>query len=102
MGRSAYFRIILKIKLKKNGIYEIEHLCSRDSNGMKAHYILAQIADIIMKLALSFSKSISTYSQSVKGLAARIKCCFCMSILTEAAVAYITAKCSLHYNGVNE
>ena len=87
---------------QKNGIYEIEHLCSRDSNGMKVHYILAQIADIIMKLTLSFSKSISTYSQSVKGLAARIKGCFCMSILTDAAVAYITAKCSLHYNGVIE
>lgn len=30
---------------QKNGIYDIEHLNSRDSNAMKKHYLLTQIAD---------------------------------------------------------
>ena len=33
---------------QKNGIYDIEHLNSRDSNAMKNYYLLTQIADIMM------------------------------------------------------
>lgn len=40
---------------QKNEIYDIEHLNSTDSNAMKNHYLLTQIADIIMQLYLSWS-----------------------------------------------
>ena len=33
---------------QKNGIYRIEHLNSRNSNAMKNHYLLTQIADILI------------------------------------------------------
>ena len=39
---------------QKNGIYKIEHLCSRHKNAMKAHYLITQISDIIMQLYLAF------------------------------------------------
>lgn len=38
---------------RKNGIYDIGHLNSRDSNAMKNYYLLTQIADIMMLLYLA-------------------------------------------------
>ena len=40
---------------QKNGIYRIEHLNSRNSNAMKNHYLLTQIADILMQLYLAWN-----------------------------------------------
>lgn len=38
---------------QKNGIYDIGHLNSRNSRAMKNHYLLTQIADIIIQLYLA-------------------------------------------------
>ena len=38
---------------QKNGLYRIEHLNSRNSNAMKNHYLITQIADILMQLYLA-------------------------------------------------
>ena len=51
---------------QKNGIYEIEHLNSRNSNAMKNHYLITQIADIIMQIYLSFSPLRKKIGQSKK------------------------------------
>ena len=40
---------------QKNGIYDIEHLNIRDSNEMKNHYLITQMADIMMQLYLAWS-----------------------------------------------
>lgn len=40
---------------QKNGIYDIEHLNSRNSNAMKNHYLLIQIAVVLMQLYLGWN-----------------------------------------------
>ena len=57
---------------QKNGIYEIEHLNSRNSNAMKNHYLITQIADIIMQIYLSFSPLRKTIRQSKKNTSSRL------------------------------
>lgn len=51
---------------QKNGIYDIQHLNSRDSNGMKNHYMLTQIADIMMQLYLAWNPLVREIGQSKK------------------------------------
>ena len=51
---------------QKNGIYEIEHLNSRNYNAIKNHYLLTQIADIIFQLYYTCSAVIRTLSQTRK------------------------------------
>ena len=48
---------------QKNGIYDIEHL---NSNGMKNHYLLTQIADIMMQLYAAWNPLIREIGQSKK------------------------------------
>ena len=57
---------------QKNGIYRIEHLCSRDPNAMKVHYLITQISDMIMQLYLAFGKILNAVRRSVKSIAQRI------------------------------
>lgn len=40
---------------QKNGIYDIEHLNSRNSNAMKNHYLITQIADVVMQIYLAWN-----------------------------------------------
>ena len=51
---------------QKNGIYDIEHLNSRDSNAMKNHYLLTQISDIIMQIYLAWNPCFREIKQSIK------------------------------------
>jgi len=51
---------------QKNGIYEIEHMNSRNSNAMKNHYLLTQIADIIMQLYLAWNPMRKAIKLSIK------------------------------------
>ena len=51
---------------QKNGIYEIEHLNSRNRNAMKNHYLLTQISDIIMQVYLAWSPLHKEIKQSIK------------------------------------
>ncbi len=48
---------------QKNGIYEIEHL---NSNAMKNHYLLTQIADIFMQIYLAWNPLRREINQSIK------------------------------------
>ncbi len=51
---------------QKNEIYDIEHLNSRDSNAMKNHYLLTQIADIMRQLYLAWNSLVHEMGQSIK------------------------------------
>lgn len=51
---------------QKNGIYDIEHLNSRNSNAMKNHYLLTQISDIIMQLYLGWNPLFKELKPSIK------------------------------------
>lgn len=54
---------------QKNGIYKIEHLCSRHKNAMKAHYLITQLSDIIMQLYLAFGVILAGIKRPIKSVA---------------------------------
>lgn len=75
---------------QKNGIYDIEHLNSRNSNAMKNHYLITQIADIIMQIYLSFSPLRKEIGQSIKNTSSRLLESFRQQTVTQEDVWYIT------------
>lgn len=74
---------------QKNGIYDIEHLNSRDSNAMKNHYLITQIADIVMQLYLAWSPLIQEISQSIKNTSSWLLESFRHQTVTDEDVRYI-------------
>ena len=74
---------------QKNGIYDIEHLNSRDSNAMKNHYLLTQIADIMMQMYLAWRPLIRETGQSIKNTSSRLLESFRRQTITDEDVLYI-------------
>lgn len=74
---------------QKNGIYDIEHLNSRDSNAMKNHYLITQISDIVMQLYLAWSPLIREINQSIKNTSSRLLESFRSKTVTDEDVCYI-------------
>ena len=74
---------------QKNGIYEIEHLNSRNSNAMKNHYLLTQVADIIMQIYLAWNPLRREIKQSIKNTSSRLLESFRRQPITDEDVLYI-------------
>jgi len=74
---------------QKNGIYQIEHINSRNSKGMKNHYLLTQVADILMQLYLSWNPLIEEIKQSIKNTSFRLLESFRQQKVTVEDVFYI-------------
>lgn len=74
---------------QKNGIYRIEHLNSRNSNAMKNHYLLTQIADILMQLYLAWNPYIKKLKQTVKNTSSGLLESFRGLKVTSEDVSYI-------------
>lgn len=74
---------------QKNGIYDIEHLNSRNSNAMKNHYLLTQIGNIMMQLYLSWNPLIKEIHQSIKNTSSRLLESFRRHTMTEDDIFYI-------------
>ncbi len=74
---------------QKNGIYDIEHLNSRNSNAMKNHYLITQIADIVMQLYLAWSPLINETRQTIKNTSSRLLQSFRSQTVTDEDVLYI-------------
>lgn len=55
--------------IQKNGIYRIEHLCSRNGNAMKIHFLVTQIADMFMQLYLAYDDAINFCRTGIKDTA---------------------------------
>ena len=81
---------------QKNGIYDIEHLNSRDSNAMKNHYLITQISDIVMQIYLSFSPLRKEISQTIKNTSSRLLESFRRHTVTDEDVSYIS-RCTTVY-----
>lgn len=75
---------------QKNGIYGIGHLNSRDSNAMKNHYLLTQIADIIMQIYLAWNPLRKGIRQSIKNTSSRLLESFRRQTVTDEDVSYIS------------
>lgn len=74
---------------QKNGIYDICHLNSRNSNAMKNHYLLTQIADILMQLYTSWCPLVKQIKQSIKNTSSRLLESFRRQTVTDEDVSYI-------------
>lgn len=74
---------------QKNGIYDIEHLNSKNSNAMKNHYLLTQVADIIMQIYLAWNPLRKEIHQSIKNTSSRLLESFRSQTVTEEDVSYI-------------
>lgn len=74
---------------QKNGIYDIEHLNSRNSAAMKNHYLLVRIADIIMQIYLAWNPAVRETGQSIKNTSSRLLESFRRQPITDEDVSYI-------------
>lgn len=75
---------------QKNGIYDIRHMNSRNSNAMKNHYLVTQIADIVMQLYLAWCPLIKEIGQSIKNTSSRLLESFRRQTVTNEDVLYIS------------
>jgi hypothetical protein len=73
---------------QKNGIYDIEHLNSRNTNAMKNHYLLTQVADIIMQLYLAWNPLRKEIKQTIKNTSSRLLESFRRQTVTDEDVSY--------------
>lgn len=82
---------------QKNGLYRIEHLNSRNPNAMKNHYLLTQIADILMQLYLAGNKILKELKQAKKNTSSRLLETFRWSTVSEEDVFYIQKYTTVHF-----
>lgn len=81
---------------QKNGIYDIEHLNSRNSNAMKNHYLLTQIADLVMQIYLAWTPVRKGAKQSIKSTSSRLLESFRRQPITPEDVRYIKKHTSVY------
>ena len=74
---------------QKNGLYDIQHLNSRNPRAMKNHYLLIQIADILMQLYLVWNPLVKEIKQSKKNTSSRLLESFRIQTVTDEDVHYI-------------
>lgn len=81
---------------QKNVLYKIEHLNSRDPNAMKNHYLLTQIADIIMQLYMAWDDARSTVKKGVRNMASWLLESFRKQVLTDSDMEWVNARTSIY------
>lgn len=74
---------------QKKGLYRTEHLNSYNSNAMKNHYLLTQIADILMQLYIAWNPYIKELKQSIKNTSSWLLESFRRQTVTSEDVSYI-------------
>ncbi len=88
-GRSRWMIENEGFNNQKNGLYNICHINSRNSNAMKNHYLLIQVADIMMQLYLCWNPLIKEIGQSIKNTSSRLLESFRQHFITKEDVFYI-------------
>lgn len=81
---------------QKNGIYDICHLNSHNKAAMKNHYLLTQIADILMQLYLSWNPLVKQKIQTIKNTSSRLLESFRHQRVSDEDVHYIRQHTSVH------
>lgn len=75
--------------VQKNEGFKLEHLYSRDPNGMKNHYLLKQITHIIRQLYDNGVKKLKLLKSSIKIMSSRLLEAFRNKVLTEEDIKYV-------------
>ena len=81
---------------QKNILYRIEHLNSKDPKAMKNHYLLTQIADIIVQLYLHWNPMVRKLGQGIKNTSSRLLESFRRQTITDEDVLYIERRTSVY------
>ena len=82
---------------QKNIKNNIEHLCSRNYNAMKNHYLLVQIADILRQLFECGYELIRSLKASIKEISSRILESFRIDTLTPEDIANLNKRIQIRY-----
>ena len=82
---------------QRNGLYRIEHLNSHNPNAMKNHYLLTQIADILMQLYLAGHKILKELKQGKKNTSSRLLETFRRATVNNEDISYIMKYTTLHF-----
>jgi len=81
---------------QKNGIYDLEHHCSLDWNAMKNHYLVIQIAHILMQLYMAYDDVVYELGEGIKHTSSDLFVAFISKPLTEEEQVFVNARTSLH------
>ena len=81
---------------QKNILYDIEHLNSRDPNAMKCHYLLTQVADLLVQLYLHWSPMVKRMGQGIKDTSSRLLESFRRHTVTDEDVCYVNRRTSMY------
>ncbi|RAK05242.1 hypothetical protein C8C77_1313 [Halanaerobium saccharolyticum] len=73
----------------KNKGYELEHMYSRDPNGMKNHYLLEQISQMIGQLYDKGVKKLKLLRSSIKRMSSLLLEAFRNKVLTGEDIKYV-------------
>lgn len=95
-GRGRWFIENQGFNFQKNVLYNIEHLNSRNSQAMKNHYLLTQIADIIMQLYLRWNPMVKKMGQGIKNTSSRLLESFRRHFITDEDVLEIARRTSVY------
>lgn len=81
---------------EKNGIYDLEHLCSLNYNAMKNHYLIIQIAHLLMQLYMAYDKIVYSLKEGMRHEAGRLLTSITTHSLNEEDIRFICRKTALH------
>ena len=84
---------------QKNGIYDIEHLNSHNSCALKNHYLLTQIAEILMQLYLGWNTYARKLKQSIKNTSSKLLVSLTEHPISSEDVAYVEMHTKIHLSG---
>ena len=84
---------------QKNGIYDIEHLNSHNSCALKNHYLLTQIAEILMQLYLGWNTYARKLKQSIKNTSSKLLVSLTEHPISSEDVAYVEMHTKIHLFG---
>lgn len=82
--------------VQKNILYDIQHINSRNNTAMKNHYLITQIADIIMQLYLASEKVQKTVNVTLRNIAAWILESFRKQCLTQQDIEWMKKRTSIY------
>ena len=96
IGRSRWKIENEGFNVEKCGIYDLEHLCSRNYNAMKNHYLLIQIAYTLMQLYMAYDKIVYRLKEGMKHTARELHISFREHELSASDAEFVKARTSMH------
>lgn len=81
---------------QKNHRYYLQHLNSKDTNAMKNHYLLTQIADTLLQLYTASAKILKMIKKTLKKISSDILEAFRRDPITAEDILFIAQRTAVH------